>query len=394
MLSDVTIVRKQGLGKVAVRQDGIAGIVADGVALTGKVALETPFVVTSLSEAESLGITEQYDKTNKLLLWHHISDFYAEAPRGTALYVILVAKQTEMVDSLDVTNGAAKKLLTYAKGAVKLLAVTSMSDDWDASGDKVSAAQALYVWAAARNKAVQILLEGRNFAYDTRLDLRKLTGNRVSVVIGHDAVVAAEDAAYANYAAAARFMGRLAAIPVSRDAGRVRTGAVNIATVGLSDGKKATDPDYFDDDQLSAIDSNGYIFLRSFDGMAGWFWNADYTAAPPTDDCDTIRMGRTLDKAADLARLKALEWLRDDVEIDAATGEIAPEVVRSIQADIETAVLTQMSEEISGVECTINPAQSLWNVDTPLVLDLAVVARGVIVHMKINVYYTNSLSDD
>ena len=299
-----------------------------------------------------------------------------------------------MVDSLDVSDGAARKLLSYAKGAVKLLAVTSMSDDWDSSGDKVSAAQALYDWAAARNKAVQILLEGRAFSHDAYIKLRELTANRVSVVIGHDAAVAAEDTAYANYAAVARFMGRLAAIPVSRDAGRVRTGAVNIATAGLSDGKKATDPDYYDDDQLSAIDSAGYIFLRSFDGLAGWFWNADYTAAPSTDDCDTIRMGRTLDKAADLARLKALEWLRDDVEIDASTGEIAPEVVRSIQADIETAVLTQMSEEISGVACTIDPAQSLWNVDTPLVMDLAIVARGVIAHMKINVYYTNSLSDD
>ena len=71
MLSDVSIVRQQGLGKTAVRQDGIAGLVADGVALPNKVALETPFVVTSLSEAESLGITEQYDKTNKVLLWHH-----------------------------------------------------------------------------------------------------------------------------------------------------------------------------------------------------------------------------------------------------------------------------------------------------------------------------------
>ena len=310
MLSDVSIVRQQGLGKTAVRQDGIAGLVADGVALPDKVALETPFVVTSLSEAESLGITEQYDKTNKVLLWHHISDFYAEAPRGTSLYVVLVAKQTEMVDSLDVSDGAARKLLSYAKGAVKLLAVTSMSDDWDSSGDKVTAAQALYDWAAARNKAVQILLEGRAFSHDAYIKLRELTANRVSVVIGHDAAVAAEDTAYANYAAVARFMGRLAAIPVSRDAGRVRTGAVNIATAGLSDGKKATDPDYYDDDQLSAIDSAGYIFLRSFDGLAGWFWNADYTAAPSTDDCDTIRMGRTLDKAADLARLKALEWLR------------------------------------------------------------------------------------
>lgn len=396
MLSEVTIVRQNGLGKSAARDDGTAGIVADAVAIDGRVAIGTPIMVTSLAELESKGVTKAYDLTNKVLLWHHVRDFYLGAGKGTKLYVMPVAKQTEMVDVLDTSQGAAAKLLTYAKGAVRLLAVASMSEPFTSLTTNVTAAQALFTWAAARNKAVQILLEGRAFPaeYTAAPSLREMTANRVSVVISQDPSVAAEDAAYGSYAQVGLLLGTLSGIPVSRDAGRVRSGSISVAASGISNGRADGDVGYYDDDQLSAIDDLGYLFLRTYDGMSGYFWNADYTAVSATDDCDTIRMGRTLDKAADLARLKALESLRDDVEIDTSTGYISVDVLHNIQADIETAVLTQMTDEISGVQCVIDPEQSLWDSSNPLVVDLEIVARGVIARIQIPVYYVTQLSDD
>jgi len=396
MLSNVTIVRRQGLGKTAAREDGISGIIADGVAIPDKLALDTPYVITSLSEAESKGVTQQYDLTNKVLLWHHIHDFYLKAPKGTRLYFFVVQKETSMADTIGGSEGAARKLLTFAKGDIKLLAVTSMSEEFSALEANITKAQNLYDWAAERNKALNILIEGRGFSddYTEAPSSREMAANRVSVVVSQDYDVAAEDPAFANYAHVALLLGTLAGIAVSRDAGRVRNGSIGVSAVGISNGKKSSDVDYYDDDQLSVIDSKGYLFLRKFDGLAGWYWNADYTAAPATDDCSSIRMGRTLDKAADLARLKALEYMRDDVEIDTDTGYVASEVLQSIQADIETAVLSQMSDEISGVACVIDPEQALWDESTPLLADLEIVARGVIAHMKMTVYYTNSLSND
>lgn len=396
MLSDVTIVRQQGLGKNARRNDGTSGLIADAVAVDEKIAIGEPILLTSLAEAESKGITKAYDLANKVMLWHQISDFYAMAPKGTKLYVMPVAKQTPMATILATTDGAATKLLTYAKGAIRQLAVASMSEEFANLATNVTAAQALYTWAAARNKAVQILLEGREFVedYATAVSLREMTANRVSVVISQDPLVAAEDVTYAGYAQVGLLLGSVAAVPVSRDIARVRNGALPVSAAGISNGKNSNNVGYYDDDQLSAIDDKGYIFMRTFDGMSGFYWSSDYTAVAPTDDCDSIRMGRTLDKAADLARLKALEYLRDDVEIDSTTGNIAIEVVRNIESDIETSVLTQMAEEISGVECTIDPEQSLWDSASPLIAELAIVARGVIYRMQINVYYTNSLNND
>jgi len=396
MLSEVTILRQNGLGKSAARDDGTAGIVADAVAIDGRVAIGTPIAITSLAELESKGVTKAYDLTNKVLLWHHVRDFYLGADKGTKLYIMPVAKQTKMADVLDTSQGEAAKLLTYAKGAIRLLAIASMSETFAALTTNVTAAQSLFTWAAARNKATQILLEGRAFPsdYTTAPSLREMTANRVSVVISQDPTVAAEDAAYNDYAQVGLLLGTLAGIPVSRDAGRVRSGSIAVSASGISNGKQDGDVGYYDDDQLSAIDDLGYLFLRTYDGMAGHFWNADYTAVAGTDDCDTIRMGRTLDKAADLARLKALESLRDDVEIDTSTGYISVDVLHNIQADIETAVLTQMTDEISGVQCTIDPEQSLWDSSNPLVVDLEIVARGVIARIQIPVYYVTQLSDD
>lgn len=396
MLSDVTIVRQQGLGKNARRNDGTSGLIADAVAVDEKIAIGEPILLTSLAEAESKGITKAYDLANKVLLWHHVHDFYAMAPKGTKLYLMPVAKQTPMATVLATADGAATKLLTFAKGEIRQLALASMSEDFANLATNIAAAQALYKWAADRNKSVQILIEGRDFVedYSTAISLREMTANRVSVVIAQDPLVAVEDATYSAYAQVGLLLGSVAAVPVSRDIARVRNGALPVSAAGISNGKNSNNVGYYDDDQLSAIDDKGYIFMRTFDGMSGFYWSSDYTAVAPTDDCDSIRMGRTLDKAADLARLKALEYLRDDVEIDSTTGNIAIEVVRNIESDIEMSVLTQMAEEISGVECTIDPEQSLWDSASPLIAELAIVARGVIYRMQINVFYTNSLSND
>lgn len=392
MLSNVTIQRQQGLGKMAAREDGTSGLVADAAAIEGKVTLGAPLLVSSLAQVEALGITREYDKTNKVLIWHHIRDFFAEASKGTKLYIMPVAKSPSVATLLETS---CRQLINYAKGAIKLLAVTSMSEAWTDLAANISAAQALYDWAAERNKPANIILEGRDMGSESEaLDLHDFNANRVSVVVSQDPAVAEEDASFAKYAQAGLLLGSLAAIPVSRDVGRVRSGSINVTAAGLSNGTSDKNSEYPDDDALSLLDGKGYIFLRKYDGLAGYYWSADHTAAPATDDCDTIRMGRTLDKAADLARLKALEYLRDDVEIDASTGYISSSVLASIETDIASAVLTQMVGEVSDIRCTIAPEQSLWDNTKPLVMDLQVVARGVIHNITINVYYVTSFDND
>jgi len=79
--------------------------------------------------------------------------------------------------------------------------------------------------------------------------------NAVSVVISQDPVVAALDAAFANYANVCYAMGIAAGIHVGRNIGRVLNGALDMDTAGLSDNTtvEASAAD------LDAIDALGYI---------------------------------------------------------------------------------------------------------------------------------------
>lgn len=115
-LSKVTINVVSGLGKTAVEDDSVSGLVADAVAIEGKLVLGQPLAVTSLSQLEALGVTRQWDLTNKVMLWHHAAAFYDAAPEGTYLYVMPVSTGTAYTALLSASDGQVKTLLDYAKG--------------------------------------------------------------------------------------------------------------------------------------------------------------------------------------------------------------------------------------------------------------------------------------
>lgn len=54
----------------------------------------TPLMLTSLSDAVSIGITEAYDTTNKVGLYFNISEFYAKAGSSSILWVCIYNKTT------------------------------------------------------------------------------------------------------------------------------------------------------------------------------------------------------------------------------------------------------------------------------------------------------------
>lgn len=394
-LPNVNISIVSGLGRTAAEDDSVSALVADAVAIAGHLTLGEPLAVTSLSELEALGVTEAWDKTNKVLLWHHASDFYAVAPKGTRLYIMPVTKETAYTALLSTSEGLAKKLLDYAKGTVKLLAVASMTETPSTLAASIVAAQKLAEFMRRRNKPLSILLEGRDFpaTYTSAADLHEQTADRVSVVIAQDADVAAQDDAYASYAAVGLALGTLAERSVNQSLGRVKSGSVPVAVAGISNGKKDGDTDYYDDDQLGVINDKGYLFLRSFSTRAGYYWNSDFTAAPLTDDASSIRMGRTLDKVVRIIDSRYTEELNEDYELDATTGYLNAAVVKNLQTSLYDAVMQQMSGEITDLQVIIDPEQSLLLSDT-LKVSVRVVAHGIVAIIEVELSAVNSIESD
>ena len=58
--------------------DAISGIIISAVAVSS-LAVDTPITVYNMKDVETLGITAEYDKTNKLNCYRHLSEFYRMA---------------------------------------------------------------------------------------------------------------------------------------------------------------------------------------------------------------------------------------------------------------------------------------------------------------------------
>ena len=280
-MKDVTIIIGNGnLGRASAVLDGVTALVASGVAVADKFALGDVLALRSVADAENLGITAAYDLANKVLLHQHIADFYANAGEGAELYVMPVVNTVTMEDMADITKTYAPVLLDTLKGRVRQLIITRVPpadyapvfanqfdpDVWAA----ITKAQALYASEFTKHRPIQILVEGRGFqgTAATAKDLRTLAANRVSVVICQVAEVAAKDARFADYAAVCLAAGRLAAIPVQRNIGRVKDSDVTVnGEAAFSDGTKLS---AMSQASIDALDGFGYIFLIERDGKAGY----------------------------------------------------------------------------------------------------------------------------
>jgi Protein of unknown function (DUF2586) len=402
----VTVNQANGaLGRRAARLDGVAGLVLGAAALAavaGYAALGTPFVVNSLPEAEGLGITAAYDATNQVRVHGTIADFFREGS-GPELHVLLVPQATTLADMVDKTKLFGAKLLKDQGGRIKLLglvrnppagASTTVQDGLDQ--DVVSAlalAKDLVATEQAQYRYVSIVLEGRGFAGNTASvkDLRAIDGplaNRVSVLLGAEPTVSS---IYPGYAAVGLLLGRLARIPVQRNAGRVKSGAVPVLTAGLSNGLNISS---YTETQLDVLNDKGYIYLRKHVGVDGFYFNDDHTASPISDDFSGIARGRVLDKASTITRQVYVQELLDEIDVDPDSGRMQPAVIKSYQGAVETAIEREMQSqgEISGVQVDVDPDQNVLSTDR-IETVVRITPKGVARQIVATLTYSNPSAD-
>lgn len=360
MLPRVKINYLNGLiGTAPDNQDGLLGLVVLGAtAVSTTFVLGTPYRLVRPEDLTALGITA----TNNARIVELVKQFYAEAEEGTPVYLIGF-EATSMTSVLDVDNGPMKGVLQALRGALRGLIVASAStatvtveDGLDP--DVLTAmpkAQALADWSADNIYApIFVILEGRHFtsAADAP-DLTALAYNRVGVFIG-DTVTASINAAVGTLA------GRIAAIPVQRNIGRVASGALAPVEMFIGDSPV--------DQAMSVVDAlyaKGYICPRIYVGLSGFYFVDDSLATAKTDDYAHLTARRTIDKAARIAYLTMLQFMLDDIELN-TDGTMQQPVLKDWQAQVERAINTQMTAagelsvvDGSGCKFWINPKQNV-----------------------------------
>ncbi|WP_199118710.1 DUF2586 family protein [Pedobacter sp. ASV28] len=379
-------IQNGGLLQQPVTSDKVIGLISSGVAVSGKIALNTSYQIFSLSDAEDLGITA--DGTNSFV-YRHLEQFYNEAGQGAELWLMLVADATTYTTMLDVTGTYAKKLLADAGGAIRVLGALKKSTGTEEAesgldGDVHTAvvkAQALATFYAEKYMPVHIILSGNNYS-GTIADLKDYTTtnfNRVSCLLANT------DGS--KVAAVGLVLGRLAHTPVQRNIGRVADGAIEPTAAYFTNGSKVESQQ----DGWDTIYNKGYIFLRSFVNKSGYYFTDDQTLTAVTDDFNSLARGLVMDKAILLAYAVLIENLLDEVEMS-ADGTIHPVVIKSWQAQLDNALQTMIAAgNLSGASVTIDPNQNILSTGT-LQVQISLLPVGYAKYVTVTIGFTTTLN--
>lgn len=366
MLPRVKITFENGaLGGVSPSEDGVCGLVAYAVAVSTTFELNKPYLITKLEGLEALGITSSATGVNAAL-YKTVKEFYSEAPEGTKLWVMGVAATTSIANLTDKANNIISPLLMAARGAINILmlklasaAEPTMSGSIDGAVlTAVTNLQALADdWTEKQYAPFMCLVEALSYngTAASLPDLTSRTDNRVGVVLG-DSVTGSAGAAVGLVA------GRLAAEPVHRSLGRVRSGPIKAETMYIGSVQaELGSPDVAHD--------LGYIVPRTFVGKSGYYWNDDRLATGASDDYAFITRRRTIDKAYRIAYRTLVDEIAENVPVD-ADGKLAAYHCKSVETSVESSIVNSMTSEGNlgndpdnandlGVTCYIDPDQNI-----------------------------------
>ncbi len=368
-LPGVNIVIENGnLGRTPTTADGVAGLIVVGVAKAG-IPLYTPKQIFALKEAETLGLTQANDVTDKVDTWQQIKEFYDEAGSGAELWIMTVAHTKTMTELLDpaTSSNSARKLLDAADGRIRLLAINrfidpsitySQTSTGGVDADVHTAlpkAQALALEYAGQFKPFQTFVDARGWdgVASGLTDLRTYTNSKVSVVLS--TTVSGKKSAAVGLA-----LGRWAKLPVQRNGGRVKDGALNISAGFFTNGASIESLP----SAVTVAHDKGYIVFRKYVGKAGYYFADDPTATSTTDDFLSIANNRVINKAITLIYAIYSNEINDEVEVS-VDGKLSATHVAYLRQIMDNALALQMVNpgECSAAGVYIDPNQNVISTD-------------------------------
>lgn len=393
-------IKKQAItGNTNLGTDSTSALVITGIASSG-LALDTAVEIKNLKQAENLGITAEYDKTNNLNVYRHLSEFFRLAGDGVSLWLMLVA-QTKTLSELCVS---AKTLLVESAGEVRQVAlainlessttITLVDGIPQEVGAAIADAQTLADWAGTNDMPCVVVLEG--YAYggssSASLDLRQITNveaPNVSVFIGQDYDYAATKTGHAQkYADVGTLLGVLAIAGVYQNIGNnelfnLSTGG-QWKTPGIS--SHQTNKSIYAD--LQTLEDKAYLFGLTYTGLSGVRINNDYTCVAVKNDTEnnvnehTLAYSRVMQKAVRGLRAVYLPKVKTDWLVDAKTGKLSKGTIASLE-DLGDAVFEGMigRGEVSYGKTTVDPDSDLV-VKKELLVSFVIVPKGSINEIK------------
>ena len=365
-MQDLTITRTNGnIVRSLAGEDHISGLVfysatlptaPEGVA--GFTTTERIHAISSIETAEKLGITDNAEAWETRVLHYTLASIFAMNP-GVSLYVGIFKPASGANAFSEI-----KLIQNYAGGRLRQVGVWNGAVELNDT--LLNSLQSVRTTLEQQNKPLSILYAPK-VSDVTKLstDIAKVGRNGVSVIIAQDGDgVAAElynhddnKTAKASVSALGDLLGAVSKSKVHQSIAWVEEFPTNIAVAAFGDGTKYRD---LDTATIEALDAARYIFCRTYDGLAGSFFNDNHTLDVTTSDYAYISDVRTMDKAVRGVRTYLLPKLGRPMKVEASSGKLERTAVEHL-ITTGNKPLEEMEKagELSGYKFEIDPDQNI-----------------------------------
>ena len=363
-------------------------VITAPVSLFGVGEESKSYKVNSLKSFEDIAYKESDDLSNNMLVWERVKNFYALAPSGVVLHVLLFKDTTSFTDIFTPSNAVNQALSDYLqaqKNSIRLVGMcgnpdpatetytTSVSPDLQSA---IPLTQAFCNAQFQKNNPLAIVFEGRKFA-GTALDAVDLTtfnAGNVAVTIARDevrkeALVSSGHTNAGHFAQVGTALGKLASIQVNQNMGRITTPPANVVRenlpvqkVGFSGGQTQ-----FSLENQEVLHQKGYTFFIEYGGgFQGVFFSDDRTCQTSELSNNSLAAIRITNKCAIIAYATYINLLKSTVTVDQETGRLPSiEITRHMQLitdaiEVNTKNLpNRQVDELTSIEVSIDPTQNL-----------------------------------
>lgn len=365
-MQDLTITRTNGnIVRSLAGEDHISGLVFYSATLPtadegveGFTTTERIHAISSIETAEKYGITEKAEAWEIKVLHYTLASIFAMNP-GVSLYVGVFKPATESNAFSEI-----KQIQNYAGGRLHQVGVWNGAVEL--SDTLLNSLQSVRTTLEQQNKPLSILYAPKvTNVTSLPTNVAKIGRNGVSVIIAQDgAGVAAElynhddnKTAKASVSALGDLLGAVSKAKVHQSIAWVEEFPTNIAVAAFGDGTKYRD---LDTATIEELDTARYIFCRTYDGLAGSFFNDNHTLDVATSDYAYINDVRTMDKAVRGVRTYLLPKLGRPMKVDASTGKLERTAVEHL-ITTGNKPLEEMEKagELSGYKFDIDPDQNI-----------------------------------
>lgn len=380
-MQNLTITRTNGnLVRSLAGEDHISGLVFYSATLPvadegvkGFTDTERIHAISTIEIAEKLGITADAESWETKVLHYTLASILNINP-GVSLYVGIFKPAAGANAFSEI-----KQLQNFAGGRLRQVGVWNGAVEL--SETIVNSLQSVATTLEAQNKPLSILYAPKVTDVTQLESYTKAGRKNVSVVIAQDGegVAAAlysdaANAAKASVSTLGDLLGAVSKAKVHQSIAWVEQFPTNISVAAFGDGTRYRD---LDTATIEELDAARFIFCRTYEGVAGAFFNDNHTLDLPTSDYAYISDVRTMDKAVRGIRSYLLPKLGRPMKVDASTGKLERTTVEHLITTGNKA-LEEMERdgELSGYRFYIDPDQNILSTSR---------VRGVIKNVPVGV---------